>query len=96
MYYERDEFFRLMESIEKQGGTHLDKIHEHVYHADLVSDTGTKGLMVVNCGESALFEVPYEALGNDGVLTTAEVCAVDDRMGLWPRFADAVAPGVGD
>lgn len=96
MYYERDEFFRLMESIETQYGIHLDEQHENVYHTELLNDSGAKGLEVVNCGQSALFEVPYEARGDLGVLTTLKVCAVCDRLGLWPRFADANAPGTGD
>lgn len=96
MYYERDEFFRLMEAIEAQEGIHLDEVHENVYHGDLLNDSGRKGVEVVNCGGAALFEVPYEAVGELGVLTTLKVCAVDDRLGLWPRFASANAPGVGD
>lgn len=96
MYYERDEFFRLLESIENQDGIHLDELHDNVYHSDLINDSGGKGVEVVYCGEAALFEVPYEALGDHGVLTTVKVCAVDDRLGLWPRFADANAPGTGD
>lgn len=93
MYYERDEFFRLMELIEDQGGTHLNEVHENVHHPALVNDAGGKGITVVYCGEAACFEIPYEALGDLGVLTTAKVCAVDDWLGLWPRYAAANAPG---
>ena len=96
MYYNRDEFFRLMEAIEEQGGDHLDEIHEHVYIPDLINNSGRKGIEALNCGASALFEIPYESVGEHGMLTTAKACAVDDRLGLWPRFAAANAPGTGD
>jgi hypothetical protein len=92
MHYEQAEFFRLMESIENQGGVHLDEAHENVFHTKLAGDH-VKGIEIGYCNESALFEVPYT--GEDGVVTDIRVCAVDDRMGLWPRFADAQAPGSG-
>lgn len=34
-----------------------------------------------HCGNESRFDVPY------GAREPARVCAVDDRMDLWPRFA---------
>lgn len=95
MYYSQDEFFRLLDEIESQGGEHLDKTHENVYHTDFTGDSdAVKGHEVVYCGESALFLVPYAPMNAaPGVMHSVEVCAVDDCMGLWPRFLDAEAPG---
>lgn len=35
----------------------------------------------------------HQALMGDGTPMFAKVCAVDDAMGLWPRFADAMQSG---
>lgn len=92
MQYRQDEFFRLLEAIELDGGTHLDEAHENVFHTKLTGDH-VKGMEVAYCNESALFEIPYE--GEDGAVVSIKACAVDDRIGLWPRFAAAQAPGTG-
>ncbi len=94
MKYTREEFFRLMEAIEADGGEHLDKVHEHSNYLEFVGGP-TKDVAQSyhrNCGESALFEVDYQPIHGD-TLERMEVCAVDDWMGRWPRFASADAAG---
>ena len=76
MHYDQAAFFRLMESIENQGGVHLDEAHENVFHTKLAGDH-VKGIEIGYCNESALFAVPYT--GEDGVPGgVIRVCAVDD------------------
>jgi hypothetical protein len=36
---------------------------------------------------------PHQALMGDGSPMFAKVCAVDDAMGLWPRFQHAMVTG---
>jgi hypothetical protein len=36
---------------------------------------------------------PHQAMLGDGSPMLAKVCAVDDAMGLWPRFKDAMITG---
>lgn len=95
MQYTREEFFRLMEQIEADGGDHLDKTHDPSVFTELVGGPvlDPKQGFVRNCGENALFRVAYEPSGHDGTLETLEVCAVDDMMGRWPRFVAARAAG---
>lgn len=98
MRYTQDEFFRLMQAIEDQGGTHLDQTHDPVYHTEFAgSHPQAKGVEITYCGLDVMFEVPYEGLDKHGAdlgVQPVEVCAVDDWVGRWPRFADAAAPGV--
>lgn len=93
MHYDQQEFFRLMEEVEFQGGEYLDELHDGIFHTKLTGDK-VRGYEVAYCGEAALFEVPYEPMNKQGVIAKVKVCAVDDRMGLWPRFAGANAPGI--
>jgi hypothetical protein len=95
--YSQAEFFRLMEEVIAQGGEHLDVVHEHIYHTELSGGPVTDALQgeVKYCNEAALFELPYEPHGSD-MLGTIRLCAIDDRMGLMPRFAQAKAPGTGE
>jgi hypothetical protein len=87
MQYSTDEFFRLMAEIESQGGHHLDETHDPVYHTELAGKSPqAEAHEVEYCGQNGLFLIPY----NGG---ETEVCAVCDRIGLWPRFAAARAPG---
>lgn len=89
--YTQSEFFRLVEEVERQGGTHVDANHDIVVH-DALAISGQPPA-TQNCNESALFDVPYEPMGNSGTLAMIRLCAIDDRIGLMPRFADANAPG---
>jgi hypothetical protein len=97
MYYSQNEFFRLMEAIEDQGGEHLDQTHDPIYHTDLAGDNPkVKGFEMVYCGLDVLFEIPYEGLDKNGDeigVQPITACAVDDWIGRWPRFAHAKAPG---
>lgn len=94
MNYDRAQFFRLLDVVEQQGGTLLDKIHEHSVYDKFCGGPPRDvqfGYMK-NCGESALFEIPYLSYV-DGEPHSVEICAKDDMMGLWPRFAAANAIG---
>jgi hypothetical protein len=90
--YTKPEFLRLIEEVERQGGTYTDVSHDVIVHDDLFQ-TEDAPLIVQNCGEAALFDVPYEPMGHDGTLDVVRLCAVDDLMGLMPRFAAANATG---
>ncbi len=96
MNYGRDEFFRLLDEVESQGGEHLDAVHERAYLTELcggaIKNPPDHRIAANNCGESALFEIPYEA-PQAAVEGRIVVCAKDDAVGRWPRFADANAPG---
>jgi hypothetical protein len=101
--YTRSQFFSLMQAVEDQGGDHLDRTCESPpyffkqFEASPVEDdawkfsfTGsTKKVTFPSCGHSALFAVPFL----DDPEEKVTVCAVEDSMGLWPRFADQVAEG---
>lgn len=89
--YTQSEFFRLVEEVERQGGTHVDANHDIVVHDAL--ELAGQPPAAQNCNEPALFDVPYEPMGDDGILATIRLCAIDDRIGLMPRFAAAKAPG---
>jgi hypothetical protein len=87
MDYSKKEFFNLAEAVEAQGGEHLDEMcKSHTYE---FSGKKIKPVTLAGCGNSALFEIPYEALdkrGKDMGAQPITVCAVDDDMGRWPRF----------
>lgn len=96
MKYDEKEFFSLLKEIKKQGGVHLDdEVHEHVYHPHFVGPKSAKGYTQTYCNSVALFDIPY--LEQDNTVSPAiesiKVCAVDDCIGLWPRFKAANAPG---
>lgn len=93
MQYSRRQFFALMEEIESQGGEYLDEIHEHQYIPELCGGKVPEELRLArNCNEPALFMVPYES-SFAGAQSEVKVCAKDDMLGLWPRFAAANATG---
>lgn len=86
MNYSLDEFLALVERVEAQGGERLTEIHES--HT-LVCDTGnnTQRVEGTGCDEVALFDIPYED-SRDNAPRAVTVCAVDDMVGLWPRFLE--------
>lgn len=90
MKYKPDEFFRLMAAVEEQGGEHLDESHDTVYLMP-DKDKGLPGLELDYCGQSMLFVIPD--LPGESPPGKTKVCAMDDDMGLWPRFRDARAFG---
>lgn len=100
MKYDVDEFFRLVDDVRDQGGTWLsDERHDHVFFPSFSGPKKPDGQLINGdlkyCGDYGLFDIPY--LDQDkSVSPTPEsikVCAVDDCIGLWPRFAKANAPG---
>lgn len=90
--YSRDEFFRLMQAVEDQGGEHLDEQCKATTYE--FSGERSKKVTLPSCGQSALFMVPVEPAENEmtGVMLPppVKVCAVEDLVGLWPRFIDQV------
>lgn len=89
MHYTKDQFFRLVEAVEDQGGTYLDDLCSHRTYELLGDKARYKTVTIGGCGEVALFEMAYEDMhGGVGPIT---MCAVCDSMGLMPRFADQVA-----
>lgn len=90
--YTQDEFFRLIAEVEAQGGDLVDATHDIIVHEELAMK-GDKEPVQQNCGEAALVDVPYEPMGDEGTLAMVRLCAIDDRIGLMPRFALANAPG---
>lgn len=85
--YTEAEFFRLYEAVEEQGGIHIDEPHEGHIIVDLQF-----GLEY--CGKNAQFDLTYHDYASEEECLV-RVCAEEDRIGLWPRFADAHAPGLG-
>lgn len=82
MRYTHDEIVDLMDSVEEQGGTHLDrqcKARKYIFTGDRI-----KPAILPGCGNDLLFAVPYE--GRAGAAGSVVACAVDDDMGKWPRF----------
>lgn len=85
MEYSREEFYDLMEAVENAGGEHLDRLCTATRY-EFVGDH-QKPVTYPGCGESALFNVPYEqGTTSAPVIGVVEVCAVEDEMGRWPRF----------
>lgn len=83
--YSKDEFFALMGAIEAAGGEHLDETcSPKTYN---FSGPNSKPLVIAGCGNSSRFEIPYErAVQGARRRQTVNVCAVDDNVGMWPRF----------
>lgn len=95
MYYTQDEFFALMEVVEADGGKFLDKVHEDRLCDLPVGESGHKPGVIPYCNAIASFEIPYKPIGDnpEDAVALIEVCAVDDWMGRWPRYAKANALG---
>lgn len=103
MDYTYEEFERLIEEIERQGGEYLDRMH--IPRVDQMvrrkRGSGPEGEVVdepeveaTGCQQIALFNVPYPRRvgGNDEVLEIGwhEMCAGCDNLGDMPRFASAM------
>lgn len=94
MNYSKDQFFALMEAAEEQGGELLDEVCD----ARTYSFTGSRSKKVTfpMCGNSTIFDIPYLEDSDAPLLVGAgptaqpriKVCAVDDGLGLWPRFRE--------
>jgi hypothetical protein len=82
--YSKDQFFDLMTQAEEQGAAHRDEAcTKRTYDFDGLR----RPVTIRGCGNSTLFDVPYESIVADARPGVVErVCAVDDAMGRWPRF----------
>jgi hypothetical protein len=102
MLYHPDDFERLVDTIEASGGTHMPGPHR-AKKFKLKMPNGPDGkprwteVFTVGCERETRFLVPYAVpkgrLGKKMLQRGAglvEVCAVDDDMGKWPRFRNAV------
>lgn len=119
MNYSPDNFLRLMEEVESQGGAHSsDACMPQPFRIKLPEEGNPskrvwKTRYTSGCRAEARFLVPYDpttpvTVEHKGVETHDEpsetelagmnerdagmavVCAVDDAMGLWPRFANVI------
>jgi hypothetical protein len=92
--YSQEDFIKLIEEVEFQGGTHLDEDCEPVVVALKKEHPRGKAsrFKLARCGNPALFDIPYglENPGPAGEMGIIKVCAVDDSIGLWPRFKHAL------
>jgi hypothetical protein len=84
--YSPEQFFRVSEAIEAQGGVHIDAMCK----ARRYEFSGERGkpVQLPGCGNMSLFEIPYE--GEDGYPSPVTLCAVCDDVGLQPRFISAL------
>lgn len=87
MKYSQTQFLNLIDAVDDQGGMHTDDLCDDRYFTEFSGDK-VKGHELEMCNEVAIFHVPYE--GEDGKPSEVRVCAVDDSMGLWPRFRKEV------
>lgn len=100
---QEDIFIKLVEAVESQGGELLPETHHptpFVYKAEGPGGR-VKAIEVegTGCGEDALLRIPYEdhRPNKEGVesnlveIHDIKVCAIDDLVHLWPRFAKGVA-----
>lgn len=101
MRYHPDDFYRLMEAVEEAGGMQIERRCEptkiRLKAPNARGEMKPKTFFTAGCQQNALFAVPYEV--PQGRLGTkmqkagagvAIVCAVDDDMGRWPRFAHVI------
>lgn len=101
MDYTPDEFLVLLEEVERQGGVHLpDPCTPQSFRLkqpDAKGEMKWKEVFLTGCGKDMRFAVTYEpaaarnakerqAMQERGA-GFATVCARDDDMGKWPRFA---------
>jgi hypothetical protein len=86
--YTPEQFLRLVDEIESQGGEYLE---DEVCKPRQITFTGSYfgPMWVHGCGNDTLFTFPYasEAAGS---LHDVRLCAVCDNLGLRPRFMAAV------
>lgn len=94
MNYTEQQFVRLMEMVEAEGGEHLDEqCKGRRFEISGEPYLKTQRVTLPYCGNSALFEIPYEKPvdgTNAAVLDKVRVCALDDMVGLWPRYEECM------
>lgn len=101
MNYHPDDFLRLLEGVEAEGGAMLpDRCRATKYALripDADSELRFRDFFTTGCGQDTRFVLPYKLpkgkLGEKmesrgGGLVT--VCAVDDEVGKWPRYAHLI------
>lgn len=100
---QEDIFIKLVEVVEAQGGELLPETHHPTpFVYKIQGDHGRVKPVEVNgtgCGEDALLRIPYDDHhpNKEGVEDAApdrrdiKVCAIDDLVHLWPRFAKEIA-----
>lgn len=101
MNYSREEFDRLTDAVEEQGGTLLPEICESKdieyrkkdgYARNKIERDVTQG-----CGHEAIFVSTYEPEKNSGEKTGfVRACAVCDGVGAWPRYAHILGENDGE
>lgn len=87
MDYSLPQFTRLTEAIEAEGGMLLDRLcemREYIFSGPVGKRPG-KVTRLPGCGNTSIFEIPYE--GEDGKGHPVELCAVCDDLGNKPRWA---------
>lgn len=101
MKYHPDDFLRLMEHIESVGGTLLPEPCRprkfKLKQPNKQGDLKWTNLFTTGCGREARFAVPYNVPAGKRGDTMKErgggiviACAVDDDIGKWPRFSQAI------
>ena len=88
MNYTEQQFFSLIEEIEAQGGELTEELCGYRQY-DFSGDKG-KPVALPGCGNTSIFNIPYDADRGDGVLDMVKLCAVCDDLGSAPRFAHAI------
>lgn len=85
MLYTHDQFYRLIELVESEGGYLLDEPHEPGSTFFEGDNAASGEARLSGCGEDTLFAVPY--INRYQEPDSAVLCASCDMMGLMPRFA---------
>lgn len=81
-----------MAAIEADGGSHVQEKHMGTeFELEFPTPRGKRKrkFRTAACKQEALFDIPYD--DGKGRAASVRVCAVDDNVGAWPRFAGAVS-----
>ena len=107
MRYHPDDFLSLMALAEDGGGQLLsERCQPYAFTLKQPSTDGKeepkfREFTTTGCGQETRFVLPYEPVKSKRFPAEAQrrrgagfvtVCAKDDRMGDWPRFAGAIDP----
>lgn len=104
MRYDPDDFLALLEEVERKGGAHLpDPCLPQEFKIRLPDGSGkkrTRRAFTSGCGKDMRMVIPYDPVAKTdeerkGMLKRGAgfvtVCAVDDDLGKWPKFAHVMA-----
>lgn len=87
MNYTEADFERLVAEVEEQGGTlRTDQCKAKKY---TWSGKSLAPQTIAGCGNPFRFDVPYEPYGGN-LIQKVMVCAVEDNVGMWPRFRHVI------